>query len=199
MLACVIFGHAPESLKNQLYDSLDGIRIEYSNQIADFDGDTSDLEGVDSLLEPLLQLELKESGPSEPKAGGPWILWIIVVAALAYFAYNWVSKESKQSVVERYLRDAPGIAVTTTFWEDQKLVVEGLKDPDASVPFKTLEAHGIEKDDIVLKTIPFRSLELDMELQRFRDEFSLPSGVYLSKRDQGICLLYTSPSPRDRG
>ena len=188
MLACVIFGHAPESLKNQLYDSLDGIRIEYSNQIADFDGDTSDLEGVDSLLEPLLQLELKESGPSKSKAGGPWILWVIIAAALAYFAYNWVSKESKQSVVERYLRDAPGIAVTTTFWEDQKLVVEGLKDPDASVPFKTLEAHGIEPDDIVLKTIPFRSLELDMELQRFRDEFSLPGGVYLSKREQGIFL-----------
>jgi len=190
MLACVIFGHAPESLKNELYDSLDTIRIEYSNEIADFDGDTDKLSGVDRLLAPLLQLQLKESGPTQSKseARGPWVLLIILVAALAYFAYNWISKDSKQSVVERYLRDAPGIAVTSTFWDDQQLVVEGLKDPDASVPYKTLEAHGIEPEDLVLKTIPFRSLELDMELQRFTNEFSLPEGVYLRKRDQSIFL-----------
>lgn len=190
MLACVIFGHAPESLKNQLYDSLDSIRIEYSNEIANFDGDTNELAGVDRLIEPLLQLELKESGPSKSKSetGGSWIFWILIIAALAYFAYNWVSKDSKQSVVEHYLRNAPGIAVTSTFWDDDRLVIEGLKDPDASMPYKTLEAHDIEPEDLVLKTIPFRSLELDMELQRFANEFSLPEGVYLSKRDESIFL-----------
>lgn len=190
MLACVIYGDAPESLKRQLYDSLDAIRINYANQIADFSGDTQSMEGVDRFLIPLLQLKVKDGVNSKPKAraSGGLFIWLLVMVVLAYFAYHWIVQDSKRSAVEHYLRDTPGIALTATFWNDDKLVVEGLKDPDANVPFKTLEAYGIKPEDLVLKTIPFRSLELDMELQRFANEFSLPQGVYLSKRDKQVYL-----------
>jgi len=191
MLACVFYGDAPESLKAQMHDALDGIRTKYANEIADFDGDTDSLKGADHFLTPLLQTQLKEdesSSETETEGRSSILLWLVIAAGLAYFVYSWISHNSKLSVVERYLRNTPGIAVTSTFWDGDQLVVEGLQDPDATVPYKTLQAYDIEPENLILKMIPFRSLELSMELQRFENEFSLPEGVYLSKRDKQVYL-----------
>ena len=189
MLACVIYGDAPESLKDQLYDSLDNIRTDFAIQIADFEGEIEALAGADQHLTPLLQMQLKEDqADSQSSDKRAWLPWAIIVLIVAYFLFSWINKENKRSIVERYLRDAPGIAVTSSFWDGDQLVVRGLQDPDASIPIKELDAYGIKQQDLVLKTIPFRSLELGMELQRFRDEFSLPDGVYLSKRNERIYL-----------
>jgi len=60
MLACVIYGDAPEGLKTDLYNALYEIRTSYANEIAEFGGDTSEFENVDELMHPLMQLELKD-------------------------------------------------------------------------------------------------------------------------------------------
>jgi len=194
MLACVIFGNAPESLKEQLYDVLDGLRSDYGVAIENFDGDSSDFAGVDSYLNPLLQLQLKDGSKQKSKKVRK-TMWpfFLLLCVFAYFAYHFIDEKMKLSTVEHYLRQAPGIAVTSAYWDDDRIVVEGLQDPDAVIPYATLDANGIPRDQLFLKTIPFRSLEIDMELQRFKNELDLPAGVYLGIRDDRIFLYGEAP------
>jgi len=194
MLACVIYGDAPESLKEQLYDSLDSIRSDYAPEIAAFDGDSSEFSGVEQYLNPLLQLELKEGVADVAKSSGkPVLALLMLLALLGYFAYQYTDKSTKLTTVEHFLRQAPGIAVTDTYWDDDHIIVEGLQDPDAVIPYGILEAYNINDQNLVLNTIPFRSLEVDMELQRFKNELVLPSSVYLGSRDSKIYLYGEAP------
>ncbi|GAA6137193.1 hypothetical protein NBRC116583_09400 [Arenicella sp. 4NH20-0111] len=200
MLACVIRGEAPVSLKRELYDTLDAVRTGFGNAIVDFDGDCSAFDGVDELLQPLLLSELKDNltanskgSSSKNQSWGPLILGFFCLAMALYFAFQFFINSSKVSTVEHFLRETPGVATTALYWSDGKLVVEGLQDPDAVIPYETLKSYDIHQEDLEFNMIPFRSLELDMELQRFRTELSLPRGVYLSVRNNKIELYGKSP------
>jgi len=56
-----------------------------------------------------------------------------------------------------------------------------------------LAAHDIEPDLLDLKTIPFRSLESEMELQRFSNELDLPDGVSLENKQGRLVLAGEAP------
>jgi len=195
MLACVIQGNAPESLKTQLYDALDSIRTEFANPIAEFDGDTSTFSGLDLMMAPLLQLQLKDrdvgvAAKETSKAWGPLIVLLLIGG---YFAYQWLAKSNSVAIVEHYLRAAPGIAPTDVYWDSDQIVVEGLKDPDAEIPFGTLATYDLTQDKLRFKMIPFRSLDVDMELQRFRHELVLPEGVELGASDDKVFIAGEAP------
>jgi len=197
MLACVIDGNAPEALKDDLYDVLYRIRTDYANQIASFNGDLSEFGGVESLMNPLLQLRLKDGeddGASDntSKKQGGFALFIFALILL-FFAYRWFDQANDVSTVEYYLAKTPGVAVTDVYWDDSKLLIEGLKDPDAIIPFETFEAYGLKQDQLDFQMIPFRSLEVDMEFQRFTNEFSFPSDVLLSAEDDEIYFIGEAP------
>jgi OOP family OmpA-OmpF porin len=194
MLACVIFGDAPESLKTQLYDTLDGIRSNFASEINSYDGDNAPFSGVRRRLLPLLQLQLKEDvddyNQSARKPLLPLLLTLLVLGALTYYL---IDRSTTLSTVEHHLRQAPGIAVTDVHWDGDDIVVEGLRDPDAVLPLRTLKAYGIEEQQLRMQTIPFRSLEVAMELQRFKSELDLPPGVHLGSRNNAIFLYGESP------
>lgn len=193
MLACVIFGEAPESLKNRLYDTLDSVRTDYAVPIEQFNGDASAFIGVDSYIEPLLQLQEYEEEEAAAENSHSWIPFLIIgllcVGLIAYYFHRHVTV----STVEHYLNQAPGIAVTDVFYRDGHIVVEGLQDPDAEIPYSILAAHDVQADDLLMQTIPFRSLEPEMELQRFKKEFELPSGIRLEKRNGAVYLIGQAP------
>ena len=187
MLACVILGDAPESLKTQLYDSLDHIRTAYALQLANFDGDAAGFGGVEQEMEPLLQMRLKESADGEAKTAAhtatrlPSTILLLVLFSLALYALvQWFDKRTRLATAQHYLSVTPGMVVTSSYWQDQEMVIEGLKDPDAILPMAILNAHKIEIDDLSIRTTPFRSLQPEMELQRFNADLLPPQGVKLS-------------------
>lgn len=194
MLACVIFGDAPESLKTELYDALDGIHTEFATQVENFRGDSSAFVGLQAHIQPLLQLQLKEgeddSDAAQAKSQLPIVL--AIVAAFACAAY-WLDRNVSLATVEHHFRQTPGVAVIDVYWQGRDIVVEGLRDPDASLPFDTLAAYGIEPASLKLKTQPFRSLEPAMELQRFSQEFSLPNNVRLLENVDHISISGAAP------
>lgn len=195
MLACVINGDAPEGLKDDLYDTLYSIRTGYANQIAQFDGDTDAFLGVREIMHPLLQLELKGTQSNQDKVSKsssllPFLFIFIVLAGLTYYFFE---RHSKVNTVEYFLRQTPGIAATDIYWHDGVIVVEGLQDPDAKIPFNVFDAYGIESDLLSLQTIPFRSLDVSMELQRFQEEFLLPRGVNLAQINGLVHLSGKAP------
>lgn len=194
MLACVILGDAPETLKGELHSALYKIRTDFAVPIADFDGSADQFDGVENILQPLMQSRLRDNDAAKNRSSRRnSIPFIIMGLVLLYFAYQWFTHNNKLSTVEYYLRQTPGIAATDIYWKSGKLVIEGLKDPDAKAPYGALEAYDIDRDVLEFRTIPFRSLEVDMELQRFRNELTLPRGVYLSVRNDVIYLYGEAP------
>jgi len=194
MLACVIQGDAPESLKDQLYDVLDNIRTEYATPIAEFDGDNRDFAGVALMMGPLLQLQLKDEKVVVTEGTRRTLVPLILLLLVAgYFTYQWFVKSNGVATVEHYLREAPGIAPTDVYWDNDQIVVEGLKDPDAEIPFGTLASYDLPAEKLRLKMIPFRSLDVDMELQRFRQELVLPESVHLGVRGDKVYLHGKAP------
>lgn len=197
MLACVINGDAPEGLKDDLYDALYSIRTRYANQIADFDGDAEAFDGVQDFMQPLLQLELKDNESNQSQSdvtkSNSFLPAIFIFLLIAVGTYYFFDRSTKVSTVEHFLRQTPGIATTDVYWQDGTIVVEGFQDPDAKVPFAVLDVYGVTQQILVLNTIPFRSLDVSMELLRFREEFTLPSGVKLAVSDNVVQLSGESP------
>jgi len=192
MLACVILGDAPERLRNKLYDTLDGIHVDFANESAAFDGDSSIFGDVNQHIDPLV--ELNDKTLAEEKSGiikvmFP-ILFFLAFVALCLYAFD---RYSTTSTVEHFMQETPGIAVTSVYWDEDQVVVEGLQDPDALIPYDILNEEGIPEDVIRMQTIPFRSLEYSMELQRFKSEFQLPSGLQFGGGDGRITLSGEAP------
>ncbi len=195
MLACVIFGNAPESLKHDLYDMLDGVRTDYAQELADFDGDSSTFAGIEDKLEPLLQLELLEGDDgliSRPSIAQT-LISIVLIASVYYFAYNWFVQNSKINTAERYLKEVPGLFVTQMFWDNDNIVIEGLQDFDAQIPYAILSANNIDKDTLQFKTAPFRSLDPDVVMTRLIRELVAPDGVQFNSNDQGLFIEGHAP------
>lgn len=198
MLACVIDGDPPESLKNDMYDVLDGIRADFANEIEDFDGDSSAFDGVEPRLQLLLQSQLKEELADEDDAGHGISVKAVVfsllgLAIIGYLVYDRVSSAAQRQTVEHYLKQTPGLAVTRTYWNDDVIVVEGLQDPDAEIPYALFAAHRIEPAMLSLQTIPFRSLDAEMEMQRFTRELAPPPPLRFAFEDGRLSLAGEAP------
>lgn len=189
MLACVILGDAPESLKVQLNNCLDQIRINYSQQISNYDGDASGFVGVDLHMRPLLQLRLKEGEDESNET--PLVSKILVcglVLLAIYLFSQWFDRHTKLSTVQHYFGETPGLLITSAQWQDNQILVKGLQDPDAELPTQILLQHGIAADDLLMRTTPFRSLEVAMEMFRFTEELNFHDGLELFVYNDGPAL-----------
>ena len=200
MLACVIRGEAPEAFKRDLYDALDSVRIRFANEIAEYAGDPSLFDKAEDILSPLLQVELKENDDESPskaveksKSLGTQLLMLGGVALAAFLILNWFLDRSELSTVRYVISQTPGITATNVYHADGQVVIEGLKDPDAIIPYQSLNAYGIEESQIKFDTVPIRSLDIEMESQRFNQEFSLPEGLKFEANKGQISLIGKSP------
>lgn len=193
MLACVIFGEAPETLKYELYDVLDNIRTEYSNELSEYKGDGSEFVGVDEKLSPLLHVQMRdgaEQGKVEKKAPSltQRFLMMMCVLALAYFVLTSLIQKAKLNTAEHYLRGIPGLVMTNIFSENKNIIVEGLRDPLAQIPYSILGANGVDMNVLEMRTAPFRSLDPSIEKQRLIKEITPPAGVNF-QIDKGVLKL----------
>lgn len=204
MLAAVIDGDPPESLKFEMYDVLDGIQSDYAQQIADFDGDNEAFGEVSGRLEPLLQLRAREEpdaeadgAQSQDEPQTPGTRKVLLIAAAAIIAlvalYFWAVAANQRLVTETMLAQTPGLAISNVSWEGDKLRVEGLRDPDAEIPFAKLAAHGVTEADLEFATVPFRSLQPAMEMTRLQGELQPPSSLTMHPLEGRISVAGTAP------
>lgn len=194
MLACVVFGNAPESLKNQLYDTLDMVHTNFATQLAEFSGDSGSMTGVEEYLVPMMQVQLRDQPANKGSlALGPKLIYLGICALVLYWLYLAFDKHTKLATLNYHLDAAPGVVVTKSYWQDDQITIEGLQDPDASLPLATLREHGISNDIMNLHMTPFRSLEVEMELRRFDAELNPPTTSQLQMRDGRVVLSGAAP------
>ena len=94
VLASVIRGQPPNGLHNQLCETLENIHVNWSEELANFNGDTGPFEAAEPVLERCLVTEYRPAASPKPVASG-WRQWIVpvglalgLVALIAWWRYE---------------------------------------------------------------------------------------------------------------
>lgn len=189
MLACVIRGMAPASLRTQLIEILENIHVEYGSQLAEFQGDATDFAGVENYLEPCLTLKLKDFGGEKKQLPiGSIIGAFILLALVAYWLFSSMQQRSQLNYVSNVLGQTPGVLATDVFWQDGRLQVYGLKDPLAVLPVSRFAQQGIAEQNINFQLKPYRSLENEIVITRYREQHNVPEQVQLALDNQTLAF-----------
>lgn len=105
----------------------------------------------------------------KPKRSNPWIGSLVVISALGAFAW-WSFTAWKRHTIEKeflsQLAKSPGLVVTTTSHEGDKLIVRGLRDPLAPDPKKLAGTFFNEPDSVAFDLAPYFSVGTEFERLR---------------------------------
>ncbi|PTE11032.1 flagellar motor protein MotB, partial [Mesorhizobium helmanticense] len=131
-LVAVIRGNPPEELHEIIRDVLLRIHDECSQALEQFDGDSSQLAGVETQLRTFVELKQEESDQ-----GFPWLavaaVLLVLIPAGGWFVLSWQSGQRWQAYVSR-LEAQPGIIVAQQTAKGGHFYISGLRDPLAADP-----------------------------------------------------------------
>lgn len=162
-------GNVPQSLANQLQDTLEQIHKLYDKELDQFEGDAVPFEHSENQLKDCLISELKQQDQASSRK--PWLAWLLVVVCLLCVSFAAIERWQTSKVMEQLskLDQEPGIMVTyldTAGLNDIELHI--LRDPSAVKVEDWLTKH-----DIHLPSLRYRErayLSLDHQLIRQKTE-----------------------------
>ena len=134
LLAVVVRGSAPPSLRTALQQALEAVHAQYSDLLEPFDGDTARFEGTRPLLETCVQQQFR--GRERPGILQPRLMVIaaILVLALGVWMFFALRARSRWNGYVNALRSEPGVVVVSTGRAGGKYLLTGLRDPLAPDP-----------------------------------------------------------------
>ena len=186
IIAAVIRGVPPLSLRKRFQDLLDHIHRMYGDKLGDFQGQTAAFAMIRPDLEDALTLQVRET-PTHRFL----MLWLIAVAILAVAAlWSWhVFEVHRQwtTLVAR-LRAQRGIVVTLAEKQGGHYLITGLKDPLAGNVEAIIAESHLDPASIQTRWQPFYALDATSILQRARLILKPPPGVALKFSD-GTLLI----------
>jgi len=185
MLACVIYGMPPRSLRDDFMDILERIHLQYSEQLDTFEGEKI-LKAVPLVEECLLSQnkELAEA-PSKKKFGAFGLITLLGLGALAWFGWQRFQFNQQAGDYLENLQAQPGIVLTNTELNGGKLTVNGLRDQSAVLPTDLLNATDLPKEKVNLDFTPFHSMESEIIKKRLLSRLTLPAGVNMQLSEKG--------------
>lgn len=177
ILAAVIRGTPPESLRLHLQETLDRLHRERQEALAAFVGDTSSFTGSKPLLEDCLQAQFE----SRARTMSPlvWMLLVGLLSGAAIWGFSaYREREQWQAYLDR-IRSEPGLVVTSTGTERGRLKITGLRDPLAADPASLLQESSLGPDQVVGSWSPYYALDPDLVLKRARTLLAPPASLQL--------------------
>jgi OOP family OmpA-OmpF porin len=194
LLAVVVRGTAPPSLRTTLQQALESIHAQYGDVLEAFDGDASALEGVRPALENCLQQQFRgrerSAGAIPPRLKVIVALVLLVFGVWMFFALR---ARSRWNGYLDALRREPGLVVVSTERSGGRYVVTGLRDPLARDPALLLPSHGLRGDAVDGRWEPYQTLHPSIVLARARLLLTPPSGVTLQFSDGLLAATGTAP------
>jgi OOP family OmpA-OmpF porin len=166
LIAAVVRGQPPQSLKTDLQYAVETVHARFGNPLADFQGDASVFLPARPILERCLAQEV-----AEPPRKGRWRFWllaVLVVTALAFFLVPKVIANRRWNRFVDSLRSAPGIVITESGRQDGRFYIAGLRDPAARNPDSLLGLAGLSPDAVTERWEPYHSLDPALALSRVR-------------------------------
>ncbi|MER8884162.1 OmpA family protein [Mesorhizobium sp. M0816] len=177
-LVAVIRGNPPEELHEIIRDVLLGIHDECSQALEQFDGDSSQLAGVETQLQTCVELKQEESNQ-----GFPWLVvaavLLVLIPAGGWFFLSWQSGQRWQAYVSR-LGTQPGIIVAEQKVRDGQFYIAGLRDPLAADPQALLAGTQVDPARVHSQWQFYQSLDPEFVLKRLTASLVPPDSVRLS-------------------
>ncbi|WP_230173825.1 OmpA family protein [Rhizobium sp. CECT 9324] len=177
-LVAVIRGNPPEELHEIVRDVLLRIHDEYAQALEQFDGDGSQLAGIDTRLQ--ICVELRQGDSDQ---GFPWLVvaavLLVSIPAAAWLFLSWQSAQRWQAYVSR-LEAQPGIVVAEQKVHDGQFYISGLRDPLATDPQSLLSGTQVDPARVHSQWQFYQSLEPEFVLKRLTALLSPPESVLLS-------------------
>jgi len=156
MLACVIFGMPPRTLREDFTEVLESIHLQYGQQLEHFEG--QQIQIIEPLLEDCLFSQAKN------------------VAAIWFGYQRFLFNQSANTLIKD-IEGQAGIVLTKTELNGGELKLEGLRDHAAQAPETLLAKTDLDPEKVKFKFAPFHSLESDIIKQRIDSKITIPDGV----------------------
>ncbi|RUU44486.1 OmpA family protein [Mesorhizobium sp. M6A.T.Ce.TU.002.03.1.1] len=177
-LVAVIRGNPPEELHEIIRDVLLRIHDECSQALEQFDGDSSQLAGVEMQLQTCVELKQEDSNQ-----GFPWLVvaavLLVLIPAGGWFFLSWQSGQRWQAYVSR-LSTQPGIIVAEQKMRDGQFYIAGLRDPLAADPQSLLSGTQVDPARVHSHWQFYQSLEPEFVLKRLTASLAPLDSVRLS-------------------
>lgn len=192
ILAGVIRGNAPKTLRLDFQDALARIHLEQSSAFEAFDGDTTPFAASQPILETCLQAQyqVKKQKPSP-------LVWLVLGTAgvgLAGWVGLAIANNLRWATFLEKLDAEPGIVLTKVEKRGDKYFVRGMRDPLAANPTQLLQAAHVNPKSVSAQWDSYLSLEPAMLSARARQFLKAPDTVSLKADKNGI-LHATGSAP----
>ncbi len=192
IIAAVIDGDAPSSLRKTLKETVEQVHIKHSYYLENFDGDTSIFQKVKPILSESIVSEQKEEKKRKPII--LIILLIIILGLIGYWGYTAIEKSIRLNKLEESLSNTPGIVLTDDYNKDGKKIFVGIRDPFAMDPYQLSAISEVDSSEVGFDLSPYISLEPGFILKRAYLVLAPPPSISLRYSDGTIYATGTSES-----
>jgi OOP family OmpA-OmpF porin len=181
ILAVVIRGNAPLTLRETLLEAIEEIQLEFEDELNDFKGDGAAFERTRPILQRCLKMQVGEEEKSNKSIFTPFnvlagILGILlIISGFFYIRDYW----RWSGFVER-LRNQTGFVVTRSERGFLKHSISGLRDDLAANPNDILKEYGFDENDVEQNWKPYQDANPQFILQRAQKLLIPPDGVKFS-------------------
>jgi outer membrane protein OmpA-like peptidoglycan-associated protein len=193
VLACVIRGIAPLSLRATMSHSIERIHAQSSGLLEEFSGDNTPLEPCLPVLENALQSEVKKN--VRPRLFSPqfFVVVLVILLALSGWGYHYFEYQQRLDNYILALDDTPGIVVVSTESRGNKLVIQGMRDPLAEEPQEIARRFKLNENDVVFKGRSYQDLDIIFVEKRVQSGLNPPNSVQMSLKGRRLYLSGHAP------
>ena len=202
VLAAVVRGLPPPSLRIVLKDGLDSIHFELNEALQNFRGDKKGFEAARPHLESCLNYKESDSSNEAGTARGglsPALVIVLVLPVIWFIWWSVTSYGERQRWANFFDRasETPGIHITstTTNGKNGKTTVYGLHDPLSDSPEKIAREAGLADDAIDFQFERYLSLAPQLIERRAKDILHAPGSVRLSVPNGTTVLNIAGTAP----
>ena len=189
MLACVIQGIPPYSLRDYFETILGDIHQKYIGLLTKFEGDNEPLAVIDSDLEKCLLSERKQMEDKSPVSGKYILIPLLLLCAIfGYWTYdNWLFEQRRENYLN-LLSQHPGIVVTENNYQQGALVIAGLYDPLVADPREILKRSTLDDNEVKTDWQAYHSLVPAIAEQRLKQVLQAPPLVKITLKETRLIL-----------
>jgi OOP family OmpA-OmpF porin len=180
VLAAVIRGTAPQSLRATFQDALDTVHVQFASELESFRGDTATLEASRPILDSCLQAQFRTATQGKRRTTLLKAAVAIGLAALAVWAVFSALDRRRWNGYLEALRAEPGIVVVSSSRSGGRYSVSGLRDPLARHPSSFIQEAGLDPRLVTGHWELYQALDPPLVLARARALLRPPEGVSLT-------------------
>jgi len=197
ILACAIRGIAPLSLRSKLQEILEEIHINFKEELAAFDGDSSGLEPIEEVLSVCLEAqrltETKEQ-KKKPFLSLPLIIILSVIFIISsFFIWRNMDYSNRLGQLKAELDERPGVILYESYEIEDRLQLKLLIDPLADSIDALPSKYKFNEDDLSIVKTAYQSLEPKILLRRVKQILKAPDTIVFFKKENVLYLSGIAP------